>query len=149
MKSINFFLVLCILSACKLKQVNNSAIITYGTSFGMCAGYCQKQIKINSTTIAYTANKNQPNATPVNCNKPMNSQLIETLQKNIDATKFEALAPVIGCPDCADGGKEWIEIENNGKKQKVEFEYGNAPVELKAIVAQLNPLLNSFKENCE
>jgi hypothetical protein len=150
MKNIFLLLALLILLACNVKQPNKSnPVITYGTSFGMCIGYCKKQIKINSSTIIYTANKNQPDTTPVSCNKMPDTQLMETLQKSVDTTKFAALPAVIGCPDCADGGKEWIEIENNGKKQKVEFEFGNPPAELKEIVAQLKPILNSFKEDCK
>ena len=37
---------------------------------------------------------------------------------------FFILEERIGCPDCADGGSEWIEILANNKTYKVTFENG-------------------------
>ena len=48
----------------------------------------------------------------------------------------------IGCPDCADGGAEWIEIKlANGEKHKVTFEYMNAPSAFKNYISGLRGLL--------
>ena len=39
---------------------------------------------------------------------------------------FFILDERIGCPDCADGGSEWIEIGTKNKIYKVTFEYGDS-----------------------
>lgn len=45
---------------------------------------------------------------------------------------FFKLSETIGCPDCADGGAEWVEVEYvSGKKHRVTFEYMKEPDELK------------------
>jgi hypothetical protein len=44
---------------------------------------------------------------------------------NQDITEFWNLPDRIGCPDCTDGGAEWIKIEKDGKTKKVVFEYRN------------------------
>ena len=43
----------------------------------------------------------------------------DNLLELLDTEKFYALSEVIGCPDCADGGAEWIEIVTEEKTQKM------------------------------
>jgi hypothetical protein len=64
----------------------------------------------------------------------------------IDQIGFVNLPKTIGCPDCADGGAEWIEIisGSGGKSQKVTFEYMNEPAKLKDLASGLRTILESF-----
>jgi hypothetical protein len=41
----------------------------------------------------------------------------------VDTAAIHALEGVHGCPDCADGGAEWIQIEG-ADSVRVTFEYG-------------------------
>ena len=61
------------------------------------------------------------------CKKEVNEKAWDSLTAAVDKRSFEKLDSIIGCPDCADGGAEWIQIEYGGKKKKVTFDYGNAP----------------------
>ena len=65
----------------------------------------------------------------------------------LDEDKVMALPERIGCPDCADGGAEWVIITVGDKTHKVVFEYGKAPAELAAVVAKFRALKETFK-NC-
>lgn len=57
----------------------------------------------------------------------------ETLVKNIDYNTFRKLPAVVGCPDCADGGAEWLEVRlTDGTLHKVTYEYGIEPVDIPA-----------------
>jgi hypothetical protein len=60
---------------------------------------------------------------------------------------FFELPQTIGCPDCTDGGAEWLEIElADGRTHKLIYEYGNEPALLKNSVAILRKLMS--KNNC-
>jgi len=66
---------------------------------------------------------------------------------SINTTSFFKLPETIGCPDCADGGAEWLEIILlNGKKHKVTFEYRNEPTQLKNQIIKLREILS--KNEC-
>ena len=66
------------------------------------------------------------------------------LTRNIHFDKFIKLDNVLGCPDCADGGGEWVEIKRNGRTYKVTFEYGNEPKDLSNIIGLLRAYSVAF-----
>ena len=45
-----------------------------------------------------------------------------------------------GCPDCADGGSEWVEITHEGITKRVTFEAYNSIPENNELVIQLREL---------
>ena len=103
--------------------------IKYGTSFGMCSGYCfQETIYDSKLTISlseYYRGKGQNN------DKPNKVDTVKTdrtkwnsLVKSVDLIKFYKLPQVIGCPDCADGGAEWIEIGTKNKTYESNLSTG-------------------------
>jgi hypothetical protein len=53
-------------------------------------------------------------------------------------TNLTGLPPVIGCPDCADGGAESLTIVESGESRSVSFEYG-------AAIEQAQPLLDRVR----
>ena len=64
------------------------------------------------------------------------------MQLNININDFFELPETIGCPDCADGGAEWLEIDlANGKTHKVTFEYNKEPALLKTYIIKLREML--------
>lgn len=62
----------------------------------------------------------------------------DAIEQIAGATDLSGLPPVIGCPDCADGGAESLTIEGAGEAQSISFEYG-------AAVAQAAPLLERVR----
>jgi hypothetical protein len=54
------------------------------------------------------------------------------------AANFDGLPPVIGCPDCADGGAESLTIIGTTVPKTVSFEHG-------ATVEQVQPLLDRVR----
>src|SRR6185295_14271553 len=57
-----------------------------------------------------------------------------------DPITFNSLDSVIGCPDCADGGAEWVTVETEGKDRKVLFEYGKGLQGLEGFLFRLHRL---------
>lgn len=123
--------------SCEKNEANPSDIkqMGYGTSFGMCVGYCNNSILLKLDTISYFRSGWNDQVEPTKCTENMPQLSWDSIKKAVDLNEFFALPEIMGCPDCADGGAEWLEIENiSGKKYKVTFEYGKEPEVLKSII---------------
>jgi len=133
-------------SSCEKSGKKDLTRISYGTSFGMCVDYCVRNMVIVEQQVTYTKSKNGSNPDPKTCTNTISKEELDEIKSLSEASKINSLPGVIGCPDCADGGAEWIEMTTNGKKYKVTFEYNNTPNELKAIAIKLRALATSFKD---
>jgi hypothetical protein len=125
-------------------------VVNYGTSFGMCVGPCRKEMNVVKNaiifTVFYTEGRGAIGGTPKTYNEVLDATLGNSLVKSIDYEAFRNLNEVIGCPDCADGGAEWVEILKNGSKHKVTFEFGRVPKELESLVTILREKKVYFEE---
>jgi hypothetical protein len=128
----------------RIDNCKDSITLRYGTSFGMCTEYCKTDLKITSVGIKHTTSawnlredlpKLKPKIRTISFSKKKWKELID----KIDFDQFNKLDDRIGCPDCADGGAEWIEIGLNGRLKTVTIEYG-------ASITELNNLLNPIRE---
>lgn len=142
--------VIAALSGCSDQEnhenISNNQEIKYGTSFGECLGYCRKSITITPSEIEFTKqgwdiDGQLPDST---FREPLTTAEWNTLLEHIDMDDFLALDPVIGCPDCADGGAEWIEIVAEEQTYKVTFEYMNAPAALATYIDTLRNYMDGF-----
>lgn len=129
------------LISCEEEHEDEGMIVRYGTSFGECAGYCRQQLTISHETTAYLKQSWDKSLPDVKFNVELSENAKESLFDAIDINSFTDLASVIGCPDCADGGAEWIEIEKGNIHHKVTFEYFNEPESLKAYIGTLRMIL--------
>jgi hypothetical protein len=119
--------------------------ISYGTSFGWCVGYCRAEINAANNQVQY-AMDGWSTVKPVVCSKEITCEEWASVTGNINVATFFSLPETIGCPDCADGGAEWIEIETSASTHRVTFEYGVEPQELSPYVDELRDLMLSFKD---
>ena len=112
--------------------------IRYGTSFGECVGYCNSDILLRAGLVTYTSSGWVNSVETITCTEPLSVESWNSFKNGLNFSNFLKLPETIGCPDCADGGAEWIEIEAiSGKKHKVTFEYMNEPEELSNYVIVL------------
>ncbi|MDZ7933682.1 MAG: hypothetical protein U5M51_01655 [Emticicia sp.] len=125
-------------------------VVNYGTSFGMCLGPCRKEMNfLNgevSFTVFYTEGRGAIGGTPKTFKETLDATLANSLLKSIDYESFKKLNERIGCPDCADGGAEWVEIMKGDSKHKVTFEFGKAPKEIESLVTILREKKVYFEE---
>ena len=121
--------------------------IEYGTSFGECMGYCKRDISIAPDKIVFTKSGWADSVITRHCDQDLSGDDFKALTGKIDLRDFKDLDEVIGCPDCADGGAEWIRIVTPDLDKKVTFEYGNEPDKVKPFIRILRDYLISF-ENC-
>ncbi len=140
---------LIFLNSCNTDFSNdNIAKIKYGTSFGMCVGYCKHDLELNKTEIIYNCSSWDTTIEAITSSEAIKSTTWDSIRTNLNVNAFFNLAEFIGCPDCADGGAEWLEIElANGQKHKVTFEYINEPAVLKNKIDKLREILNNTRCN--
>ena len=141
-------LLILISFSCKKNDDNGIIQIKYGTSFGYCVGYCKHDMHLESGIIRYTNSGWSDTIETTTCTDFLAMESWDSYTSAIDVKSFFELPEIIGCPDCADGGAEFIEIiTNSGKKHKVTFEYFNEPESLKAIIIALRGQIEQ-RENC-
>ena len=115
--------------------------INYGTSFGMCVGPCRKEMNFANNqlnfTVYYTEGRGAIGGIPKTYKEDLDLNLQKLLSQSIDYEAFNKIEERIGCPDCADGGAEFVELIRYNIKHKVTFEYGKAPKEIEKLVTVL------------
>lgn len=138
-------ILLCLTFSCGVKKpINDIVTIKHGSSFGMCNGYCFNEYSYNeSSAIKYSKGwgrtdlSNYPDKFDTT---DFSSKDWDKLLLTIDTAKFYALPEIIGCPDCADGGAEWVEIVTKDKTVKVTFEFGNNITEISGLLTLLREI---------
>jgi hypothetical protein len=148
-KSFCLFALIGLLSGCStIGDISEIKQINYGTLFGMCVGYCKQDVSLKSKTVTYNCSGWQETVQPVTRTEVLKDSVWNAIRLKLNLTTFFNLQEVMGCPDCADGGAEWVEIEmNTGSKHKVTFEYMNEPEALKSCIIPLREI-KSFN-HCE
>jgi len=136
------------LEACSNDVIyKNITQLNYGTSFGECVGYCKHEVTIKSKAATYKCYSLNPTEQTLTKNTIISSSTSDSIY-SFDTNSFFKLPETIGCPDCADGGAEWLEIIlPNGDKHKVTFEYHAEPASIKDQIIKLREILN--KNECK
>lgn len=116
-------------------------VLRSGTSFGECIGYCRHEIEIDPTEIVVTESSWSPGQLPTRVTRatitPAEwSELVEL----VGQYDLRGLEEVYGCPDCADGGAEWIEVQKGDVTRRVAFQYGASDV------PRVQPLVERLRE---
>jgi hypothetical protein len=136
----NIFILFCIVLICLRCTKDNSELyaLNYGTSFNMCIGYCYHEMKLESGYVTYIHSSWVDSIETITCLDVLNDNTWKYFKTQLNVDDFFTLPKTTGCPDCADGGAEWIEIELvGGEKHKVTFEFGNEPGMLNDYVVKL------------
>lgn len=150
--SLSLCLLLLYMLSCENEehQLGTLNYIAYGTSFGECLGYCNQYMKVypEVATLSKTGWENLGQLPEIQCSLPLESYEYISLKDSMDVGNFFSLDEIYGCPDCADGGAEWVEISFDTLKHRVTFEYLNEPEELTPVVTALRELKEEFT-GCE
>ncbi len=129
--------------------------IGYGLSYGHCGSYCNHSLTISAEQmrLVHKANRD-PEKNPDQVSTQATPAA--TWQKLTGLASFETLQSLperIGCPDCADGGAEWIELEQAKISKRVTFEpqeglpqQAELLAELRKLYQELNGENNSASE---
>ena len=116
----------------------------------VCVGPCRKGMNLIKDqlifTVFITEGRGAAGGTPETYKEKLTALVANDVIQNIDYEGFKKIAKIIGCPDCADGGAEWIEIAKGDSKHKVTFELGKSPKEIEKLVTILREKRVYFEE---
>ncbi len=117
-------------------------VIGYGASFGFCVGYCHTEYRLTATSIT-RVRTGRPAAThPTQTTVwPMDPAAWPRLRAHAERFLRQRPEAVYGCPDCADGGAEWIEVEGPRGPYRTTFEYGRPPEVLAPFHREIQQVL--------
>lgn len=127
MRTLLFLSVLILAAACRTsrnaKSDNEVVSILHGTSYGHCRGYCIKETLYTADRLVYTEYSRDSASFPKKAfEHTYTAKELNELFASIDEKKWKSLPDRIGCPDCADGGAEYIEIRTTNGVKRVTFE---------------------------
>ncbi len=125
--------------------VLNELTIKSGQSFGFCIGKCYNEIIIKGSEVelfvqerAIRGGQSSVDLKEYRYKEKLSAAEIETITKALNLSKISGLNDVYGCPDCADGGSEWLEVLQKGDvKDRVTFEYGNDVKDIESLTRLL------------
>lgn len=134
-------------TAAPLESFNDrELVIRGGTSFGMCMGHCVTELTIDEAEVVFTETSRDPGRFPTRTRTAeLTPREWAELAALADPGDFEGLAPTLGCPDCADGGAEWVEVEHQGERRRVTFEYGSHVPQVGALVERIREIRARFR----
>ena len=118
--------------------------VASGTSFGMCAGYCVTELRIGSSSVVLSEEAWRAELPTRTRTLPLERSEWELIQELVDTAVFRELAGVHGCPDCADGGAEWIEV-GTADPVRITFEYGADLDGIEELQKVIRELRNRFE----
>jgi len=141
-------IILGLIISCTVNEDDNEIIqVKYGTSFGECIGYCNRDLSLNAGFVTYNRSGWVDTIETITFTDILGECSWNYFKKELPINSFLRLPSVVSCPDCADGGAEWIEIElANGVKHKVSFEYYNEPAVVKYYVVRLRDIMNAYNQ---
>ena len=99
--------------------------INSGTSYGNWWGYCVFELELDNSNALFTSSScgnYYDEFLDLLLEDNLSQEEWQQLVAHIDFEYFQSLDDVYGCPDCNDGGAEFIEIIYDGVAKQVTFE---------------------------
>lgn len=123
--------------------------IRFGSSHGMCMGYCTREFEVKGDALL--ARRKGGGRGDLSA-YPDQEQVFAVDKASItaalaafDANLFDAAPDTIGCPDCADGGRCWVEVTRDGQARTVAFDCHGGSDQLKPFTDALWQLAEQVK----
>lgn len=97
--------------------------IAYGLSYGMCLGYCEHRLSVTAERMQLVHQSRDAENYPEQViEKITPPEIWQRLNALANFETLQALPDRLGCPDCADGGAAWVELQQNEASKRVTFE---------------------------
>lgn len=142
-----FVSVILVAGSCSTEPSTPDIVISSGYSFGECGGYCIREIQITAKKVIFEArgwgDENYPDK---RIEGSISSDDWDSLIDLIDMNALLSYEDRIGCPDCADGGAEWIHIQTTDTSKKVLFEYGDSLAVIQPLLDKMRSLRAEYNE---
>jgi hypothetical protein len=114
------------------------SLVEWKSSFGFCAptSHCTTRLRVTGRQAVLTLESRESPA--VRRETQLSAVEGDAIAEAAARARFDGLGPVVGCPDCADGGAETLTVMVGSEQRAVTFEY-NAPLD------PLEPLLGQMR----
>ncbi|WP_341225190.1 hypothetical protein [uncultured Arcticibacterium sp.] len=131
-------------------KLESDLVIISGQSFGECQGECTQYFELNAQNDSVSFVSQPYYVDNAHEKKIFKGTLEETswqeILSELNTKTFRNLNEVYGCPDCADGGAEWIEITDSSGVHKVTFEYGQEVKGIENLIILLRNQRNALSK---
>jgi len=136
----------CQLFGDKGSSLNSLSEIKGGYSFGFCAGYCKADFVFTENLQALELKTHGRESDPPDLffEKDLDLSNWDRMIRSVNLDSFCSMDDVYGCPDCADGGMEYVTLECEGRDKTVRFEYGEVLPEIRDLLLEVRPLRDSL-----
>jgi hypothetical protein len=125
---------------------NRAFDVLYGTSFNMCVGYCTTILTVRGTTAQLTETSHGDSRFP---RRVRALELTDTEAKRIrtlaNADDVKRVEGVHGCPDCADGGAEWIAVRAGRTTIEARYDFRRTLDPIAELQTELRALRQRFQ----
>ena len=119
--------------------------LSSGTSFGECVGYCMTELIVEGTNARFVESAHPSQAMPPKTRVlTLSVEEAERLFGLVDVAEVQSQEGVHGCPDCADGGAEWIQIRTAGDMIRVTFDFNRTLPRIGELQAAVRALRSRF-----
>ena len=116
-----------------------------GTFFGHCLGYCETRIEVQPGHLSFSAFSRDNSNGDFYSSQSIDSDEWRKLIEGIDLQALGDLPGTIGCPDCADGGGEWLQVFTPMGEERITFPHGEAVEGIMPLVDNLRDFRARFK----
>jgi hypothetical protein len=122
-------------------EPGGDVLLRSGTSFGMCVGHCATTLVVREGSATLTRVSRDPSQYPTTTETiAITEAEFEALRTAAASPAFRQLDSVYGCPDCADGGAEWVEVD--GKRVTMGYRSDLEPI--RPLLQQVRALRARF-----
>lgn len=117
-----------------------------GWYFGECWGDCQGRVEVDTETgwASFTA-LGWDGTIYMESGGLLSEDWLDQLRDEWDTINPAVLQETYGCPDCADGGGEYIELGADDGPERSDYEYAEPPTELAGIHALLRQVEDDLR----
>ena len=121
------------------------SFVEWQSSFGFClpTSYCTTRLRVTGRRAVLTLESRQ--SPPLTTETQLTVAEADVLAGAAARAQFEGLAPVIGCPDCADGGAETLTVMVEDEQRAVTFEYNARLDQLEPLLGQMRSLVERLR----
>ncbi len=130
---------LLLFSACS-KDDTTVYRISQGAFTCQCFGECLSLVTITEGAFQFSTYQTCDPASTIqrDCGEFLPAPEFQAIASLVDWQAFRQLEETIGCPDCNDGGGQWVEISRGGEVHRVTYEADAPPPELAELLAELS-----------
>lgn len=136
-----------LLSACGESTTGASDVsfVEWTSSFGFClpTAHCTTRLRVTGGQAVLTLESRESPA--VRTETQLTAAEADALAVAAARARFAGLGPVIGCPDCADGGAETLTLIVGGEQRTVTFEYNARLDPLEPLLGQMRSLVERLR----